>query len=71
MKVQKRRWGEVTIKKQGQMKNAFDLTKSFSVSKSNYNYSISQYREILELVTNLTDQTSFKELKGKLKKVGV
>lgn len=53
------------------MKNAFDLTKSFSVSKSNYNYSISQYREILELVTNLTDQTSFKELKGKLKKVGV
>jgi len=66
MKVQKKRWGEVTIKKQGEGKNQFDTSKSFSIEQSQTSYNIDEYKEILEIVTDLTEKLSFKYLKDKL-----
>lgn len=66
MKVQKKRWGEVTIKKQGEGKNKFDMTKSFSVEQTTTAYTIEQYQEILQLVTDLTERISFNSLKKTL-----
>jgi len=66
MKVQKKRWGEVTIKKQGEGKNQFDMSKSFSIEQSSTNYNIDEYKEILEIVTDLTDKLPFNELKERL-----
>jgi len=63
MRVDTGRWGEVTIKKQGEKKNKFDQTKSFSISNSNYNYSIEELKDIFESITNLTEKYSYKELK--------
>jgi len=64
MKVANRRWGEVTIKKQGGKKNKFDQTKSFSIIKSDHEYSIEELKEVMELVVNLTEKYSYKELKN-------
>lgn len=66
MKVQKRRWGEVTIKKQGEGKNIFDKTKSFSIEQTETNYNMEEYLEILQIATELTNKISFKELKHKM-----
>ncbi|MDP2925200.1 MAG: hypothetical protein Q8N99_02395 [Nanoarchaeota archaeon] len=66
MKVQKKRWGEVTIKKQGEGKNQFDTSKSFSIEQSSTNYNIEEYKEILEIVTDLTEKLPFKYLKDRL-----
>lgn len=66
MRVDTGRWGEVTIKKQGEKKNKFDQTKSFSISNSNYNYTIEELKETFEITTNLTEKYTFKELKEKL-----
>ena len=66
MKVANKRWGEVTIKKQGEEKNKFDQTKSFSIVNSNYEYSIEELKEIFEITTNLTEKYTFKDLKKKL-----
>jgi len=66
MRVDTGRWGEVTIKKQGEKKNKFDQTKSFSISNSNYEYSIEELKEIMEIVVNLTEKYTFKDLKKKL-----
>jgi len=66
MKVQRKRWGEVTIKQQGEGKNIFDSTKSFSIEQTTTNYSIEQYKEILELITDLTEKTMFDDLKKML-----
>ena len=66
MRVDTGRWGEVTIKKQGEKKNNFDQTKSFSIINSNYNYSIEELKEIFEITTNLTEKYTFKDLKKEL-----
>ena len=66
MKVANKRWGEVSIKKQGEKKNKFDQTKSFSIVNSNYEYSIEELKDIFEITTNLTEKHTFKDLKRKL-----
>ena len=63
MRVANKRWGEVTIKKQGEEKNKFDKTKSFSIIKSKNEYTLEQLKEIFEIVTNLTDNYTFEELR--------
>lgn len=70
MKVAEKRWGEVTIKKQGNKKNKFDKTLSFSVNQTETNYSIEEYFEILKIVTDLTGAIKFNELKAILHKHG-
>lgn len=66
MKVQERRRGEVTVKKQGESKNIFDKTKSFSIEQTQVNYSLEEYIEILKIATDLTSKVEFKKLKDKL-----
>lgn len=61
------RWGEVTIKKQGGKKNEFDGTKSFSVLNSQKSYTIDDFKEVLELVTDLTEELPPEKLKEKLR----
>jgi len=63
MRVANKRWGEVTIKKQGEEKNKFDKTKSFSIIKYKNEYTLEQLKEIFEIVTNLTDNYTFEELR--------
>lgn len=67
MRVANKRWGEVTLKKQGEEKNKFDKTKSFSIIKSKNEYTIEQLKEIFEMVINLTDNYTFEELRRTLK----
>ena len=67
MRVADKRWGEVTIKKQGEEKNRFDKTKSFSIIKSKNEYTLEQLKEIFEMVINLTDNYTFEELRRTLK----
>lgn len=64
MKVQHKesRWGEVTIKKQGKQKNDFEKTKSFSITNEGKLYSIDEYKNILEIVTNLSYSKSYSQL---------
>ena len=69
MKVAKKRWGEVTIKKQGERKNIFDKTKSFSIIKTNYKYTIEELKEIFEMVVELTEKYKFQEMKEILSKL--
>lgn len=69
MRVADKRWGEVTIKKQGEEKNKFDLTKSFSIDRSKNEYSIEQLKEILQIATDLTDKYKFEELLKHLDKL--
>lgn len=63
MRVADKRWGEVTIKMQGGQKNKFDQTKSFSIVKSKNEYSVDQLKEIFQIITNLTDDFEFEELR--------
>jgi hypothetical protein len=67
MRVANKRWGEVTIKKQGEEKNKFDKTKSFSIIESKNEYTLEQLKGIFEMVTNLTDNYTFEELRRILK----
>jgi hypothetical protein len=67
MRVANKRWGEVTIKKQGEEKNKFDKTKSFSIIKYKNEYTLEQLKEIFEIVTNLTDNYTCEELRRLLK----
>ena len=67
MRVANKRWGEVTIKKQGEEKNKFDKTKSFSIIKYKNEYTLEQLKEIFEMVINLTDNYTFEELRRTLK----
>lgn len=69
MRVAKKRWGEVTIKKQGERKNIFDKTKSFSIIKTNYEYTLEEFKEIFEIIVNLTEKHKFKEMKEILSKL--
>jgi len=61
------RWGEVTIKKQDGKKNKFDGTKSFSVLNSQNSYDIDDFKDILELITDLTEEFPPEKLKDKIK----
>jgi len=67
MRVAGTRWGEVTIKKQGEGKNVFDKTKPFSIVNTSKNYSLEEYFELLRIITNETENISFQELKNKIK----
>lgn len=69
MKVLERRWGEVTIKRQGEGKNKFDATKSFSISQTSTDYDLEEYLSILKIATSLTEKTKFDELKSKLERL--
>lgn len=69
MRVATKRWGEITIKKQGEMKNKFDKTTSFSILNSNNGYDVFKLKELFMLIVNLTDKYSFKELKSKLEQL--
>lgn len=69
MRVTKKRWGEVTIKKQGKGKNNFDQTKSFSIDNSEYEYDIGELKDIFITVTYLTEKYKYSELKNILMKI--
>ena len=71
MRVSKKRWGEVTIKKQGGTKNQFDGSKSFSIDHCPFDYDIEELRQILETVVNLTETHDFKTLRGILNRIEV
>jgi len=62
MRVSGKRWGEITIKKQGERKNRFDQTKSFSIEQTDTNYTIEEYFTILQMATNLTEKMRFIDL---------
>ena len=63
MKVQTQRWGEVIIKRQGEHKNQFDKSKSFSIQNTKYEYTIEQLKEIFMLAANLSEKYPYGELK--------
>jgi hypothetical protein len=67
MLVSTGRWGEVTIKKQGESKNIFDKTKSFSIMNTTNEYTLEQLHEIYTIVTNLSEKYKFNALKNGLK----
>jgi len=69
MKVAYKRWGEVTIKKQGEKKNIFDQTKSFSILNTKHEYTIEQLHELFTLIVDLSENYTFEELKKKLSKL--
>jgi hypothetical protein len=69
MRVATGRWGEVTIKKQGERKNNFDSTKSFSIDSSKYDYNIEEFRELFQLVVNISEHYSFEQVKEELLKL--
>ncbi len=66
MRVAQKRWGEVTIKKQGIGKNRFDGTKSFSVEPTEKDYTIDQLKDILETVIDLSEKLDYGALKMEL-----
>lgn len=66
MRVTAKRWGEVTIKKQGEQKNQFDKTKSFSIQKTKHEYTIEQLKELFTIVVNLSEKYTFDDLRKKL-----
>lgn len=63
MRVATKRWGEVSIKKQGYEKNKFDKTKSFSIQKSKHEYTVEQLYELFALVVNRSERNTFEDLK--------
>ena len=63
MRVITKRFGEVTIKRQGAHKNQFDKSKSFSIQNTEYEYTIEELREVLMLTTNLSEKYPYDELK--------
>ena len=70
MKVATGRWGEVTIKKQGIIKNKFDATKSFSIMNTKYEYDLEQLYEIYTTITDLSEKYDYHELKKVLLRLG-
>ncbi len=70
MRVQNKRWGEVTIKKQGDRKNKFELTKSFSIELSAHECDIAQMKDLLETVVNLTQLYDFETLRTRISALG-
>ncbi|MCX6650038.1 MAG: hypothetical protein NT131_00015 [Methanomassiliicoccales archaeon] len=70
MRVAEKRWGEITIKKQGAKKNQFDSTKSFSILDTSFNYDIEEVKSVIEATINLTEKVEYKELMNGLKAIG-
>lgn len=70
MKVATGRWGEVTIKKQGAVKNKFDATRSFSIMNTKYEYDLEQLCEIYTIITDLSEKYDYNNLKKALLKLG-
>ncbi len=66
MRVDTGRWGEVTIKRQGNKKNKFDKTRSFSIMNTKHEYTIDQLYKIYTVITDLTEEYEFKKLKNEL-----
>lgn len=66
MRVVEKRWGEVSIKKQGEGKNRFDETRSFSIVQTKNHYEMGELKDLLELTVNLTEIYEAKELKRRL-----
>lgn len=67
MKVAYKRWGEVTIKKQGEKKNEFDKgSKSFSILNTKHEYTVEQLYELFTLIVDLTEEYPFEKLKKKI-----
>jgi hypothetical protein len=62
MKVSRRRWGEVTIKKQGVGKNRFDSTRSFSILETDHKYRLEELKEVFEVIVNMTERYEFNNL---------
>jgi len=56
----------VSIKKQGEGKNQFDETRSFSIVQTRNHYGMDELKEILKLTVNLTEIYEAKELERKL-----
>ncbi len=72
MRVSKKRWGEVTVKRQGERgKNHFDKTRSFSIEEAGKNYSLDNYLDILKVVTDMTQEMSYKELSKRLRAISI
>jgi hypothetical protein len=59
MRVATKRWGEVTIKKQGEGKNHFDKTRSMSLQEAGYEYTVEEYYDLIRQVTELTQQYDY------------
>ena len=60
----------MTVKMQGQGKNKFDQTKSFSVEQSPFECDIDQLKELLKIVVNLTQKYKFETLRAKIRALG-
>ena len=71
MRVAEKRWGEITIKKQGSKKNQFDKTKSFSIIDSKFNYDIKEIESIVKMAINLTETMDYDKLIKSLIKISV
>ena len=72
MRVTKKRWGEVTVKMQGERgKNHFDKTRSFSIEEAGKNYSLEHYIDLLKMVTDLTQEISYANLSKKIKAINI
>lgn len=56
----------MSIKKQGEGKNQFDETRSFSIVQTRNHYGMDELKEILKLTVNLTEIYEAKELERKL-----
>jgi hypothetical protein len=63
MRVSVKRWGELQIKKQGNGKNNFDSSRSFSIINTKNEYTLDELKTIYEIVTNLTEKYRYDELK--------
>ena len=63
MRTLTKRWGEVSIKKQGSAKNKFDATRSFSIQKTEHEYTIEEILELVTLVINRSEKYTFEEQK--------
>jgi hypothetical protein len=69
MRVAEKRWGEISIKQQGDRKNQFDKTRSFSLIQTDSHYDIDQLKVLLELLIALTEDYSAVELTQKLRRM--
>jgi len=70
MRVAQKRWGEVTVKKQGlDGKNSFDKTKSFSIQSFGKEYTLEEYVNLIKELTDLSQEYSYSELLDLIKKI--
>jgi len=67
LRTLKKRWGEVRILRQGEKKNDFDKSKSFSIINNPYHYSLFEVKDILAELIDLTENYDYRSLKKILK----